>query len=140
MGAQETKSLTLCLLTIYASITVRRVATKDYKLGVLLPYCDDVWEPLPSRAMSPKYYAAAVSIAVDKVNNDPKLLPGSKLSFVWNNTHCNQTKMVQIQHWQIKQGVSGFIGPVCHLRKAAKVARKHGLPVISFVSKVVLSL
>lgn len=133
MGVVEkAKLLTVVLLAIYASITVRVVHSKDYKLGVLLPYSDNIVGNLESVIYSGTYYAAAITLAIDKVNNDPKLLPGSKLSFVWNNTQCNQTKMVEQQHWQIKQGVSAFIGPACHGRKATKIAAKHDLAVISF--------
>ena len=109
----------------------RRVASlEEYKLGVLVPYSYDMNWDYPAA----DNYASAVTLAVEKVNNDPTLLKGAKLSFVWNNTACNQTKMIEQQHWQIKQGVVGFVGPSCHGRKAAKIARKHDLPVVSFVS------
>lgn len=118
----------LLLNLVFAS---RRVTSlKEYKLGVLVPYTYDMNYEYPTA----DHYASAVTLAVEKVNNDPTLLKGAKLSFVWNNTACNQTKMIEQQNWQIKQGVVGFVGPSCHGRKAAKIARKHDLAVVSFVS------
>ena len=142
MGVEKaTSSLStrLLLLSILAIITVRQGAAKDYKLGVLLPYSDNVVGNLQSGVFSGTYYAAAVTLAVEKVNSDPRLLPGSTLSFVWNNTQCDHTRMVEQQRWQIQQGVSGFIGPICHGKKAAKIAAKHDLAVISFVSAPLLA-
>ena len=142
MGVEKaTSSLStrLLLLSILAIITVRQGDAKDYKLGVLLPYSDNVVGNLQSGVFSGTYYAAAVTLAVEKVNSDPRLLPGSTLSFVWNNTQCDHTRMVEQQRWQIQQGVSGFIGPICHGKKAAKIAAKHDLAVISFVSAPLLA-
>jgi hypothetical protein len=122
----------VALVFIFATISFVRATSQlqEYKLGVLLPYTyDSNWQYPTADA-----YASAVSVAVEKVNKDPTLLRGAKLTFVWNNTACNQTKMVEQQHWQIKQGVVGFIGPSCHGHKAAKVAGRHNLAVVSFVS------
>jgi hypothetical protein len=120
------------LLFILASaFLLRRVTSlEEYKLGVLLPYNYDMNREYPPA----EDYASAITVAVEKVNSDPTLLKGATLSYVWNNTACNQTKMVEQQHWQIKQGVVGFVGPSCHGRKAAKIAEKHDLAVVSFVS------
>lgn len=103
---------------------------EELKLGVLLPYTYDANWDFPAA----DHYASAVSLAVEEVNKDPNLLPGAKLSFMWNNTACNQSKMVEQQHWQIKHGVVGFVGPSCHGRKAARIAKRRDLAVISFVS------
>lgn len=118
------------LLFILASaFLLRRVTSlEEYKLGVLLPYNYDMNREYPPA----EDYASAITVAVEKVNSDPTLLKGATLSYVWNNTACNQTKMVEQQHWQIKQGVVGFVGPSCHGRKAAKIAEKHDLAVVSF--------
>ena len=122
----------IALVSIFATTLFFESVTslKEFKLGVLVPYTYDSSREYPAADA----YASAVSVAVEKVNSDPTLLNGAKLTFVWNNTACNQTKMVEQQHWQIKQGVVGFVGPSCHGRKAAKVAGRHNLPVVSFVS------
>ncbi|XP_028392239.1 speract receptor-like [Dendronephthya gigantea] len=101
---------------------------EEFKLGVLLPYTFDANWDFPAA----DHYASAVSLAVEKVNSDPTTLPNAKLSFIWNNTACNQSKMVAQQHWQIKQGVVGFIGPSCYGRKAARVAKRRDLAVVSY--------
>ena len=124
------KMLFVALLFNLALAFGRVASLEEYKLGVLVPYTYDV----NSEYETADYYASAVTLAVEKVNNDPTLLKGAKLSFVWNNTACNQTKMVEQQHWQIKQDVVGFIGPSCHGRKAARIAQKHDLAVVSYVS------
>ncbi len=119
------------LFILASALLVQRVTSlEEFKLGVLLPYTYDSNVEYPAADQ----YASAITLAMEKVNNDPTLLNDAKLTFVWNNTACNQTKMVEQQHWQIKQGVVGFVGPSCHGRKAAKIARRHDLAVVSFVS------
>lgn len=119
------------IIFILGAVSLHYVNSMDeYKLGVLLPYNYDSWIELPPA----DEYASAVSVAVDRVNNDPSLLKGAKLSFIWSNTSCNAAKMAKEQRSQIRQGVVGFVGPSCHARKAARIARKHDLAVVSFVS------
>ena len=120
----------IALVFVFATTLLFESVTslEEFKLGVLVPYTYDLNKEYPAADA----YASAVSVAVEKVNSDPTLLNGAKLTFVWNNTACNQTKMVKQQHWQIKQGVVGFVGPSCHGRKAAKIARRHNLAVVSF--------
>ena len=119
-------------LTVLASVFHRTVASQnEYKLGVLLPYTYDLNWDHPSA----KEYASAVTLAVRKVNAHPRLLKGAKLGFLWSNTACNKTKMIQQQQFQIDQGVVGFIGPSCHAHKAVNTAKKNHKAVVSFVSK-----
>ena len=122
------------LLCIFASVLKSVASEEEYKLGVLLPYSYDSFSDYEYPPAN--QYVSAVSLAVEKVNKDAALLKGAKLNFIWNNTACNQTKMINQQHWQIKQGVVGFVGPSCHARKAARIAKKHKLGVIAFVSKL----
>jgi hypothetical protein len=129
--AMKTQFVVFLFILASALLVQRVTSLEEFKLGVLLPYTYD------SNVMeypAADQYASAITLAMEKVNNDSTLLNDAKLTFVWNNTACNQTKMVEQQHWQIKQGVVGFVGPSCHGRKAAKIARRHDLAVVSFVS------
>lgn len=81
-----------------------------------------------------EYYAAAMTIAVDNINNDPALLSGRKLSFVWAESECDEEKSIHALIRQQEKGVDAFIGFGCKCFTQARMAAALNLPIISHVS------
>ena len=127
MRAHRLGPLFLLLVTC---ITV--VSSKEYTLGLLIPY--DVPRSDTS-LVEGKYYAPAMIQAVDDVNNRSDLLPGHHLSFIWNETSCNETQALQALTYLIhEKQVSAIIGPACSCRTSARLASALDIPMVSYVS------
>lgn len=103
-------------------------------IGLILPYSRSAGG---SRAVQGKDYAAAMTVAVDNINTDPNLLPGIRLSFIWNDSECIEEKSIQafISQWQ--RNVDGFIGFGCNCRTQTRTAAALNLPVVSHVSIII---
>ena len=81
--------------------------------------------------------SGAMTIAVQQVNNDPGLLSGHKLEFIWSDTNLdtlNGTRELTLQ-WQ--HGAVAFFGPEDSCDVEARVAAAWNLPMISYVSHCV---
>lgn len=127
MRAHRLGPLFLLLVTC---ITI--VSSKEYTLGLLIPYDLSQKETSISEG---KYYAPAMIQAVDDVNNRSDLLPGHHLSFIWNETSCNETQALQALTYLIhEKQVSAIIGPACSCRTAARLASALDIPMVSYVS------
>ena len=102
-------------------------------LGVLIPFTLGT-APMTSYA-SGTYYASAMFLAIDDVNNNKDLLPNHTLSLVWADTICDWKKTIQVQLDMIKdQNVDAFIGGGCAGCEAmAKNAGAVNIPIISHV-------
>ena len=98
-------------------------------IGLILPYKVGSTGLLPGKS-----YAAAMTIAVDRINKDPTLLPGINLSFIWDDSECLEEKSIQafIRQWEKK--VDGFIGFGCKCFTQGRMAAALNLPIISHVS------
>ncbi|XP_028405467.1 receptor-type guanylate cyclase Gyc76C-like [Dendronephthya gigantea] len=85
---------------------------------------------------SGKGFAHALTIAVDDVNNDPKILPGHRLTYSWidstNNNVVSQA-MQEIQGLPQNESVDVFIGPAFNCSTPAKVAEALDIPMISYL-------
>ena len=112
---------------------------REYKLGLLIPY----------RKLTPYFqndfnkgesFAAAMTIAVERINANPTLLADYNLTFVWKDTECNELIAIREQLNQINSGVQAFIGPGCYCQTAAKNAAAFNMTMISFVSMQSLML
>lgn len=118
-------------LTLNASIIAGK-RKKDVKLGLLIPF--KYARRLANYYHRGEYYASAISIAVDEINRRQDLLPGQNISFIWNNTECDELKTLRALVYQLNAGVSGFIGPGCTCTTAARSAAAFNVSMISYVS------
>ena len=106
---------------------------REYKLGLLIPY-RKVTPYFQNDYNKGETFAAAMTIAVERINANPTLLADYNLTFVWKDTECNELIAVREQLNQINSGVQAFIGPGCYCQTAAKNAAAFNMTMISFVS------
>lgn len=126
-----------CVHLVYLFVVIwltRPAAGDEFTLGLLIPYSEPSGEEISVEYLG-KYFAPAIIQAVEDVNNRSDLLPGHHLSFIWNDTHCNETVALQSMWYQVNERrVSAIIGPACTCRTAARLASALDIPMISFVS------
>lgn len=105
---------------------------REYKLGLLIPYSTvpHFWDD----SNKGENFAAAMTIAVERLNADPTLLADYNVTFEWKDTKCNELIAVREQLNQINSGVQAFIGPGCNCHTAARNAAAFNKSMISFVS------
>lgn len=106
---------------------------REYKLGLLIPYSTVVPHFADDFNKGEKF-AAAMTIAVERLNADPTLLADYNVTFVWKDTECNELIAVHEQLNQINSGVQAFIGPGCNCHTAARNAAAFNISMISYVS------
>lgn len=126
------KSL-FCLLHLLPFILtfLTPASGKDYTLGLLIPFesC------LSSTSTQGKYYAPAIVKALDDINNSSNLLPGHHLSFIWNDTECNEDQSLRALSYQIhERKVDAIIGPGSSCELEARLASALDIPMVSYVS------
>lgn len=123
-----------CVLSILLLACVTLTTGEEFTLGLLIPYYRRGSETSEEPG---RYYAPAIIQAVEDVNNSSDLLPGHHLSFIWNDTECNETKSLKALAYQIfERHVSAIIGPACSCRTEARLASALDIPIISYVSFV----
>jgi len=115
--------LTLLILQPEASVIT---------LGFLLPYNATANISTGPLALG-KDFASALLVAVEAITNDSTLLPGHQVTFVWNDTQCNEEISVKAMLYQLDKGVQGFIGPACMCKTTAKLAATFNIPMISYM-------
>ena len=103
-------------------------------VGFLLPYNVSANVSSGSAALSANEYASALPLAVEAVNNDSSLLPAHHITFVWNDTQCDEEISVKAMLYQLEKGVQAFIGPGCTCETQAKLAAAANVPMVSYVS------
>ena len=99
---------------------------KEVKIGVLLPMTG-YW-PIG------KTSASAITIAVDRINEDQTLLPGYNMTFLWNDSMCLAAEgLNQAVEFRIA-GVDAIIGDGCDIicGPAAILASSWNLPMVSW--------
>lgn len=107
-------------------------SSEEVKLGLLIPFKRT--NRLGNSFHRGEYYASALSIAVDDINRRSDLLPGQNVTFIWNDTDCEEEKTLQAIVYQLTQGVSAFIGPGCSCNTSARMAASFNKTMISYVS------
>ena len=105
---------------------------EEVKLGLLIPFKRT--GRLGNYYHRGEFYASAMSIAVDVINQRSDLLPGHNITFIWNDTDCKEFKTLQSVVYQLSQGVSAFIGPGCSCNTSARMAASFNKTMISYVS------
>ena len=124
---------TLGLFIFYAFLLhIPSPSSEEVKLGLLIPF-----KRMHNSFHRGEYYAAAMSIAVDDINRRSDLLPGQNVTFIWNDTDCEEEKTLQAIVYQLTQGVSAFIGPGCSCNTSARMAASFNKTMISYVSSSV---
>ncbi|XP_020901343.1 atrial natriuretic peptide receptor 1 isoform X2 [Exaiptasia diaphana] len=123
----------ICFLSLYDCYCANNVSTSnnDIKIGLLIPF--KYARSLGNYYFRGQYYASAMSIAVDDINRRPDLLPGRNISFIWNDTECDELKTLRALAYQINHGVQAFIGPGCSCATAARSAAAFNLSMISYM-------
>lgn len=100
-------------------------------IGLILPYTVSTGG---GRGLAGNHYASAITIAVDNINNDPSLLPGIRLRFVWDDSECSEETSIKALISQWERRVDAFIGFGCKCHTQARMAAALNLPVVSHVS------
>lgn len=108
--------------------------TEEVKLGLLIPFKRT--DRLGNSFHRGEFYASAMSIAVEHINQRSDLLPGKYVTFIWNDTDCEEEKTLQAIVYQLTQGVSAFIGPGCTCNTSARMASSFNKTMISYVSSL----
>ena len=121
----------ICALVFLTFLPLSRSTEGNLTIGLILPYKITTGGV---RSRPGEYYAAAMTIAVDNINNDPTLLSGIKLSFIWAESECDEEKSIDALIRQQEKGVDAFIGFGCKCFTQARVAAALNLPIISHVS------
>lgn len=125
------------LLGLVLLVYVPCPSTGEVKLGLLIPFKQTV--PLGNSYHRGEFYASAMSIAVDDINRRPDLLPGQNVTFIWNDTRCEEFQTLQSIVWQLNAGVTAFIGPACSCNTSARMAASFNKTMISYVSSPVIN-
>ena len=104
---------------------------KEFTLGLLVPIDPSILDAVKAG----KYYAPAIAQAVEDVNNRSDLLAGHTLSFIWNDTNCDESQTLRALSYQIhEKHVDAIIGPGCSCHTEARLASALDIPMISYVS------
>lgn len=122
---------------IYAVLLVNfpLPTNSDVKLGLLIPLKRT--NRLGNHYHRGEFYSSAMSIAVDAINQQSDLLPGQNVTFIWNDTDCEEFKTIKSFVHQLNEGVSAFIGPGCSCNTSARMAASFNKTMISYVSNSV---
>lgn len=123
----------LIVLSIMVTSLAFAAEKREYKLGLLIPY-STVIPHFSNDFNKGESFAAAMTIAVERLNADPTLLADYNVTFVWKNTKCDELIAVHEQLTQINSGVQAFIGPGCNCQTAARNAAAFNMSMISYVS------
>lgn len=115
------------------SLLTTRSEAGSITVGVLLPFNISA-NASSASVLSANKYASAVPLAVERVNNESSLLPTHQITFVWNDTQCDEEISVKAMLHQLERGVQAFIGPGCSCETQAKLAAAANIPMVSYVS------
>lgn len=125
------KALQLLPQLLFFLAIITPTSGEDFTLGLLIPY-------FPSTVSSSEVgekYAPAIIQAVDDINNSSDLLPGHHVSYIWNDTKCDEDQSLRALSYQIhERQVSAIIGPGCTCQVEARLASALDIPMISYVS------
>ena len=124
-------------INIINNISCIHLNRKDIiKLGALIPF--SVGDSALASYFSGLYYASAMFLAVEDVNNDKYLLPNHTLTLVWADTQCDWKKTISMQLKMLEEEhVDAFIGGGCKgCLTNARIAGAKDLPMISHVSLI----
>lgn len=78
--------------------------------------------------------SGAMTYAIMRINNDPDILAGHRLDFVWADTQSDTLIATARMSEQWRNGAVAFFGPEDTCDVEARVAAAWNLPIISYVS------
>ena len=122
-------------INIINNISCIHLNRKDIiKLGALIPF--SLGDSTLSSYFSGLYYASAMFLALEDINNDKYLLPNHTLTLVWADTVCDWQKAISMQLKMLEEEhVDAFIGGGCKgCLTNARIAGAEDMPMISHVS------
>ena len=120
----------LPLLLLFLTL-ITPTSGEEFTLGLLIPFASST----ASTSAEGRFYAPAIVQAVDDINNSSDLLPGHHVSFIWNDTACDEDQSLRALSYQIhERQVSAIIGPGCTCQVEARLASALDIPMISYVS------
>lgn len=116
------------VFTIPCLVNASQTVTEEntVKIGVLLPMTG-YW-PIG------KTSASAITIAVERINGDPTLLPGYNMTFLWNDSQCLAAEgLNQAVEFKLAN-VDAIIGDGCDIicEPASLLAAAWNLPIVSW--------
>ncbi|XP_031575273.1 speract receptor-like isoform X2 [Actinia tenebrosa] len=94
--------------------------SKNITIGLLLPYLSAYG--YGDSYSAGKYSAPAITVALDRINKDPDLLPNHHINFVWQDTKCNEEMSISQMTEFVEQRVDAFIGFACTCNTQARIA------------------
>lgn len=103
---------------------------KNIKLGVPMPWSGKSWAAAPR-------FAAGITVAIDKINNDPYLLRDYNVSFIWGDSKCEEKATLEVivdMYTKEKVPVNALIGPACSdgCKVGAMLASHWNIPMVSY--------
>ena len=90
--------------------------------------------PFFSNRAEGRLISGAITYALDRVNNDPDLLPNVTLNLVINETFGDTRYSLEALTYQWRRGAVAFFGPEETCDYEAMLASAWNLPMISYVS------
>ena len=107
-------------------------------LGVILPYTLSADSVTSITGYSTgTYYASAMFIAMNDINNNSAILPNMTFEVVWGDTECVWNKTLILMEKMNDIGVHAFVGGGCaDVERAAKFAEEKNkafLPLVSLL-------
>lgn len=125
------KALQLLPQLLFFLAIITPTSSEEFTLGLLIPYSSST----VSSSEAGQKYAPAIIQAVDDINNSSDLLPGHHVSYIWNDTKCEEDQSLRALSYQIhERQVSAIIGPGCTCQVEARLASALDIPMISYVS------
>ena len=108
--------------------------TSIIKVGILIPFTIK-GKTLHATYFSGIYYASAMFVARDDINQNKFLLPNHRFDLVWGDTECNKKKTTRLAMKMIEeQQVDALIGVGCDgCLEIAAIAGIFNIPMISNV-------
>ena len=102
----------------------------EIKLGVSIPWSGTNWD-------AGRRFASGILIAVDRINNDPTLLPGYNVTFVWKDSKCEESVSLTVavdMYMLVKPALHALIGPACSdgCKAVGYLANHWNVPIISY--------
>ena len=139
--------LSMALLLPVAAICAEPTHTDNYilingqnKTRVLMGFLiadrtDDFVKLKQARVIS-----GAMTLAVERINKNPSILPRHHLEFIWSDTNADTLKGTKALTHQWRRGAAAFFGPEDSCDVEARVAAAWNLPMISYVSICAMSV
>ncbi|XP_041976899.1 receptor-type guanylate cyclase Gyc76C-like [Aricia agestis] len=76
--------------------------------------------------------SGALSLALEEINNDTRLLPDVHINLTWNDTKCDTVTATRLLTDMSCSGVVAFFGPEGPCHTEAIIAQSRNLPMISY--------